>query len=214
MEEELFKHEIYKYNKISIFMELKRGHWFVVLFTFLYVLIYAIYYLSIKNFEFLWYIFVLVFFFVLIFFTINKTKFDYLIFWGLSIWGLLHMSGGGLVINGDVLYNLQIIHFFNIGDTYILKFDQFVHVFGFFITSLVAFHLLKGQIKVKPNWTLIYIASALISMGLGVVNEVVEFIATVSIKQVNVGGYYNTALDLISNAVGAFLAIFLMRLRK
>lgn len=195
-------------------MKLKRGHWIIVFFTLAYVIAYSIYYASIKNFEFLWYILVLVFFFTLIFFTIHKTKFDYLILWGLSIWGLLHMSGGGLIINGDVLYNLQIIHLFNIGDTYVLKFDQIVHVFGFFITALVAFHLLKKQTKGKPNWTLIYVASALISMGLGVVNEIVEFIATVSVKNVNVGGYYNTALDLIANAVGAFLAIFLMKSRK
>jgi|TARA_Y100000034_G_scaffold71539_1_gene86305 hypothetical protein len=195
-------------------MELKKGHWFVVLFTLAYVLAYTIYYLNIKNYEFLWYIFVLVFFFALIFFTIDKSKFDHLILWGLSIWGLLHMSGGGLIINGDVLYNLQIIHFFDVGDTYVLKFDQFVHIFGFFVTALVTFHLLKGQIKVRYNWTLIYIASALISMGLGVVNEIIEFIATLGIEQVNVGGYYNTLLDLIANAIGAFLAIFFMEVRK
>lgn len=195
-------------------MKLKKGYWFVILFTIAYVLIYSIYYLSIRNYEFLGYILVLAFFFGLVAFTIERTRFDYLILWGLSIWGLLHMSGGGLIINGDVLYNLEVIHLFNIGDTYILKFDQFVHVFGFFVTALVAFHLLKRQVKGKPNWPSIYIFSALISMGLGVVNEIVEFIATISIDNVNVGGYYNTSLDLISNAIGAFLAIFLMRLRK
>lgn len=195
-------------------MELKRGHWWVLLFTAAYVLAYSIYYISIKNFEFLWYILVLVFFFGLILLTLKKSKFDYIILWGLSIWGLLHMSGGGLIVAGNVLYNLKIIHLFNVGDTYVLKFDQFVHMFGFFVTALVAFHLLKGQIKAKPNWVLIYIASALISMGLGAINELVEFIATISIEQVNVGGYYNTALDLIANTIGAFLAIILMRLRK
>ena len=195
-------------------MKLKRGHWYILLFTIAYVLIYAIYYISIKNYEFLWYILVLLFFFGLIFFTLEKSKFDYLILWGLSIWGLLHMSGGGLIVNGDVLYNLQIIHLFDIGDTFVLKFDQFVHVFGFFVTALVAFHLIQRQIKTKPNWALIYILSALISMGLGAVNEIVEFIATVSITEVNVGGYYNTTLDLIANAIGAFLAIFVMKKRK
>ena len=195
-------------------MKLKRGHWLILLFTLAYVLIYSIYYISIKNYEFLWYILVLLFFFGLIFFTLEKSKFDYLILWGLSIWGLLHMSGGGLIVNGNVLYNFQIIHLFDIGDTFVLKFDQLVHVFGFFVTALVAFHLIQGQIKTKPNWTLVYILSALISMGLGAVNEIVEFIATVSITEVNVGGYYNTALDLIANAIGAFLAIFVMKKRK
>jgi uncharacterized membrane protein YjdF len=195
-------------------MKLKKGHWFVLLFTAVYVLAYSIYYLSIKNYEFLWYILVLVFFFGLVFFTLERSKLDYFLLWGLSIWGLLHMSGGGLMVGGDVLYNLKIIHLFDMGDTFVLKFDQVVHVFGFFVTALVAFHVLKEQVKGKPNWTLIYIASALISIGLGAVNEIIEFIATVGITEVNVGGYYNTLLDLISNSVGAFLAIFLMRIRK
>ena len=124
------------------------------------------------------------------------------------------MCGGGLIIGGDVLYNLQIFHLFDIGDTFVLKFDQVVHIFGFFVTALVAFHVLKRQTKTKPNWTLIYIISALISMGLGAVNELIEFIAMVGITEVNVGGYYNTALDLVANAIGALLAIFVMRKRK
>ena len=74
--EELCRQGIYKYNKIDIFMTLERGHWFILLFTLAYVLAYTIFYISIKNFEFLWYIFVLVFFFALIFFTLKKTKFD------------------------------------------------------------------------------------------------------------------------------------------
>ena len=195
-------------------MKLKRGHWLILLFTVAYVLAYSLYYISIKNYEFLGYILVLLFFFGLIFFTLERSKFDYLILWGLSIWGLLHMSGGGLIVNGDVLYNLKLIHLFNLGDTFVLKFDQFVHMFGFFVTALVAFHLIKGQIKSRPNWTLIYITSAVISMGLGALNEIIEFVATISITNVNVGGYYNTSLDLIANMIGAFLAIFLMRKRR
>jgi len=109
---------------------------------------------------------------------------------------------------------LQIVRLFDVGDTYVLKFDQLVHFFGFFVTSLVAFHLVKGQIKSKPNWLVIYIASALISIGLGAFNEIVEFIATISLSRVNVGGYYNTALDLVFNAIGSFFAIFWMKSRK
>ncbi len=195
-------------------MKLKRGYWFIILFTILYVLAFLIYYLSIKNYEFLWYILVLVFFFCLIFFTLKKTKFDYWILWGLSIWGFLHMCGGGLIVNGDVLYNLKIFHLFDIGDTFVLKFDQLVHLYGFFVTSLVAFDVLKKQIKSNTNWNLIFIVSALISMGLGAVNELIEFIATVTIKSVNVGGYYNTSLNIVFNTIGAFLAIIFMRKRK
>lgn len=195
-------------------MDLKRSEWFVIAFTLLYVFAYAIYYINIGNFEFLWYIAVLLFFFGLIFATLKRTKFDGLILWGLSIWGLLHMSGGGLIVNGDVLYNLQIVYLFDLGDTFVLKFDQLVHMYGFFVTAIVAFHILRTKVKSKPNWPLIYVISALVSMGLGAVNEIVEFIATISIAAVNVGGYYNTALDIIFNTIGAFLAIFVMRKRR
>ena len=194
-------------------MDLK-GRWSVVLFTLAYVLAFSIYYLNIGNYEFIGYILVLLFFFGLIFFTLDRSKFDNVLLWGLSVWGLLHMSGGGLIVNGDVLYNLQIVHLFDLGDTFVLKFDQLVHMYGFFITALVSFELLKHQIGKKPNWTAVYILAALVSMGFGVINEIVEFIATVSLTAVNVGGYYNTALDLVANSIGAFLAIFVMRKRK
>jgi len=199
-----------KYKKFSrqfLKMEFKKSWWSVIIFTLLYISVYSIYYISIKNFEFLWYIFVLLFFFGLIFFTIKKTKFDTVILWGLSIWGLLHMSGGGLIINGDVLYNLEIIKLFDVGDTFVLKFDQFVHAFGFGVTTLVAYHVLKPYLNKKTNWKVVYPLLVLISMGLGALNEIVEFLALVSFSAVNVGGYYNTILDIIFNTIGAIIAV-------
>ena len=188
-------------------MEFKKNLWPVIIFTALYILAYSFYYISIKNYEFLWYIFILLFFFSLILFTIKKTKFDHIILWGLSIWGLLHMSGGGLIINGDVLYNLEIIKLFNIGDTFVFKFDQFVHAFGFGVTTLVAYHILKPYLNKKTNWKVVYPLLVLISMGLGALNEIAEFIATISFSAVNVGGYYNTILDIIFNTIGAIIAV-------
>jgi hypothetical protein len=46
-------------------------------------------------------------------------------------------------------------------------------------------------------------------MGLGALNEVVEFIATLFLET-NVGGYRNTGFDLIYNTVGATIAAFLI----
>ncbi len=43
-------------------------------------------------------------------------------------------------------------------------------------------------------------------MGLGALNESVEFIATITIPETNVGGCLNTGWDLVANAVGATLA--------
>ena len=191
-------------------MKLRKGEWAIILFNAIYILAYSIYYLSIKNYEFLWYVLVLVFFAVLIAGTLRKTNFDYLILWGLSLWGFLHMSGGGLIVNGNVLYALEVWKFFEIGDTYILKFDQFVHAFGFFVTTLVGWHMLKPYLNNKTNYKIIYPLLFFIATGAGALNELVEFFAVIIFPSTGVGGYYNTALDLVFNSIGSFLALFVV----
>ena len=47
-------------------------------------------------------------------------------------------------------------------------------------------------------------------MGLGAVNEIIEFSAVLAVPETNVGGYYNTALDLVFNGSGAILAMWLV----
>ena len=49
------------------------------------------------------------------------------------------------------------------------------------------------------------VIAAAAGMGLGALNEVVEFVAT-RIAETNVGGYVNTGWDLVYNALGASLA--------
>jgi hypothetical protein len=43
-------------------------------------------------------------------------------------------------------------------------------------------------------------------MGLGALNEIIEFSAVMLVPNTNVGGYYNTALDLAFNGLGAVTA--------
>ena len=47
--------------------------------------------------------------------------------------------------------------------------------------------------------------------GFGALNEVVEFIAVLTIPETNVGGYENTGWDLVANLVGATVAAVLIR---
>lgn len=195
-------------------MKLRRGQWFLLLFNFIYIVGFALYYISINDYEFLWYAAVLVFFFLLIGLTLHKSKFDYPILLGLSLWGLMHMAGGGLVVGDGVLYKLQLIHLFDVGDTYVLKFDQFVHAFGFGVTTLVAYHLLKPYLNQKVNYKIMYPTLVTISMGLGALNEVVKFIAVVSFPETGVGGYFNTALDLVFNTLGAVIGALVVHVRR
>ena len=186
----------------------------LIIFNALYILGFAGYYIGIRNYEFLWYVAVLVFFAALVIGTLKRSQFDGIILWGLSVWGFLHMAGGGIRVGNDVLYGLHVLPITGAGDSYILRFDQIVHAYGFAVATLVVYHLLKPYLSQKVNWKVVYPLIAAAGMGLGAVNEIVEFIAVVVFPNTGVGGYYNTALDLVFNAIGAVCAIIFIHYRR
>jgi hypothetical protein len=134
--------------------------------------------------------------------------------WGLSIWGLLHMAGGLVPIPESwpvdgpnrVLYSLWIIE----GG---LKYDQAVHAYGFGVATWVCWAGIKRAFATRagarPGLGMLLMA-ALGGMGLGALNEVVEFAATQLLESTNVGGYVNTGWDLVSNLAGCILACLLI----
>ncbi|MFA5019565.1 MAG: DUF2238 domain-containing protein [Candidatus Pacearchaeota archaeon] len=208
-------------------MHLKKGEWFLFIVNLLFIIGFTIYYWNIANYEFIIYIGVIVLFFVLILATWNKTKFDYWILGGLTLWAIMHLCGGGLKLpNGSVLYTLNIV---NLVDTQkvvitgagncieaikIFKFDQLVHFIGFGVTALITWHLLKPYLNNKTNYKVVYAIIILTAMGLGALNEIVEFSAVVAVPETGVGGYFNTALDLVFNTLGAIVAIFIIHVRR
>ena len=123
------------------------------------------------------------------------------------------MAGGGIQINGDLLYNLRLIDLISYGEIYILRYDQFVHCFGFFVATLVVWNIIKGYFKKKVDYRIVYILIVTAGMGLGVLNEMIEFVATVVFPNTNVGGYVNNSLDLIFNTIGSIFAIIFIHLR-
>ncbi|MGD0078922.1 MAG: hypothetical protein ABSB91_09915, partial [Sedimentisphaerales bacterium] len=50
-------------------------------------------------------------------------------------------------------------------------------------------------------------------LGVGAFNEIVEALVAAIVPQAGVGGYVNTALDLISDLIGAILAMAFIKLR-
>ncbi len=190
-------------------MKLTKNHWLLVGFNALYIIPFTLYYLSIGNYEFLIYIAVLVAIALLIVGTLKSTNLDLFALSGLSIWGLLHMLGGGLHINGATLYKFRIIELLNRGgDFYILKMDQVIHFYGFFITAIVVYQLLAPYFSNKKSLKLQIFLAWIGSMGLGALNEVVEFFAFVILSNTGVGDLYNTALDLVFNMFGALIGAF------
>jgi putative membrane protein len=131
---------------------------------------------------------------------------------GLTIWSLLHMAGGSVFINGVLLYEIILIP---ISQSYpILRYDQFVHIFGFASATLVMFDLLRPLLK-DNSQHLVALSIVVIMAGLGVgaLNEIVEALVSAVVVNSGVGGYINTALDLIADFLGAILAMAFIKLR-
>lgn len=138
--------------------------------------------------------------------------------WALSMWGLAHMAGGLLpvppswphVAPHNVLYSLWLI-------PDLLKYDQIVHAYGFGLTTWVCWHgwqriCARSGATLHPSGGVLLLCAAA-GMGFGALNEVIEFIAVLSIPNTNVGGYINTGWDLVANLVGCVIAAVLIRWR-
>lgn len=178
------------------------------MFSLGYVAAAGAYFVSIGNLEFLWYIAVLLFFLVFVGATLKRSQLPVWLLWLLSLWGLLHMLGGGLVVGDHVLYKQVLLPLFSDGGEFtILKYDQFVHAYGFGVAALLVRLLLMRSVAGIIPLFWIGVLSACAAMGLGAVNEIVEFAAVVASPQTGVGGYFNTALDLVFNALGAIIAV-------
>lgn len=140
--------------------------------------------------------------------------------WALSLWGLAHMIGGlvpapagwPVAVDGQaVVYSMWLI-------PERIKYDHLVHAWGFGTTTWVCWQGLcaalqrRGVEAVPTGGLLVLVAAA--GLGFGALNEVIEFAATLLVPDTNVGGYRNTGWDLVANAVGALVAVLLIRLRS
>ncbi len=175
---------------------------------------FSIHYFRTQNYEFVIYVGVIIFLYFLILLTLHRSKFDSFILWGLSVWAWLHMAGGGIVVGEGVLYGLHLIPIAGEGDTFILKFDQFVHAFGFGMSTLVVYHLLKAYLGSRVNYKVLYPIIVLAGMGVGALNELLEFIVVLLVPSTGVGGYDNTMIDIVFNTIGAIIAAIVIHLRR
>ncbi len=196
-------------------MKYRREEISLAIFTLFYLIAFALYFIRTGEKEFLLYVGVVVMVFVLMFATLHRTKFSYPVLAGMSLWGLFHMAGGGLVVNGEMLYSLHLIPIVDLGEEmFILKFDQAVHFWGFGVTTLLAYDLLRHYLNDRSNYAVVYPLLVLIGMGLGSLNEIVEFFAVLAFPETGVGGYGNTSLDMVFNSLGAIAAVIIIHFKR
>lgn len=185
----------------------------VVVVTLLYMAIAIPYALSTGNKEFVLYWAVMLVLGGFVGLVHWRAKLSVGVLWGLSFWGAMHMAGGllpvpaGWPIEGDirVFYSWWLIPGY-------LKYDNIVHAFGFAMTTIVCWQCVRRlSDDIRPSLGVLILCGAA-GMGFGAFNEIVEFIATLTVPDTNVGGYVNTGWDLVSNMVGATVACVLIRI--
>ena len=167
-----------------------------------------------RNYEFVIYVAVIVLFLAIILATGKKVEYGNGVLWGLTLWSVMHMAGGGLFFSGTKLYEIILLPL--VGEPFnIFKYDQLVHAIGFGVATLLVFQLLKPLLR-KDNrkWTALSIVVVMAGLGVGALNEILEFAVTVVAPSTGVGGYENTALDLVFNLFGAIVAMFFIRKKE
>ncbi len=192
-------------------MNIKPFEWAVLGVTLGYTAIFGAIFMSAGNSEFLWYVVTLLILVALVAVGQRKAEFSAWILWALSLWGFVHMAGGGVPMAGSVLYAHVVLPVYAAGEFVFLRYDQIVHFYGFGVTAILLWHLLRRHFPVMVGTASLMVFPVLGAMGLGAVNEIIEFIAVVVFPNTNVGGYINTALDLVFNAAGAIVAMVLVR---
>lgn len=129
-----------------------------------------------------------------------------------SIWAVLHMIGGLASINGVRIYDTILINI--IGDPFfIFKYDQFMHIYCYVAIGMMCYFVMKKYVSDK---TALIVSSIFIGMGVGAMNEIIElFMVVFAGAKDAVGDYYNNALDLIFNLIGAIIgSVWASKIKK
>ena len=194
-------------------MKLTRQHLFLLAANLVMLVSFSTYFILSRNYEFIIYVGVIIAILSLIFYTKDRVNYPILCLWGLTLWALMHMAGGTIYLGETRLYELILIP---ISDTYeIFKYDQFVHILGFGVATYIFYGILRSILrKDLQKWTALSIIVVMVGLGIGALNEVIEFFITVIAPSTGVGGYINTSLDLVADLIGAICALIIIRINE
>jgi uncharacterized membrane protein YjdF len=118
---------------------------------------------------------------------------------GLALWGFLHVAGGLVPWGHAVLYNADL-------HVPTLHYDRLVHALGFGLAGVACWQALRRHVATRPVTAGVAFIVGLAGMGVGAMNELVEFGITHLVRQSAIGGYQNTGWDLVFDAIGCTVA--------
>jgi hypothetical protein len=87
-----------------------------------------------------------------------------IVLWGFAAWGLAHMMGGLVEIDGRVIYERALL-----GGEF--RFDKIVHFIGFGFATAASYELVRQNLGRDAPVRPVAIAAAFIGLGIGAVNE-------------------------------------------
>lgn len=178
----------------------------IVYFTLFYVSGFGLAAIARGDVEFIYYTALLSVAITVILLIHKRFQFYPFVLMALSGLGLLHLLGGNYFIGNIRLYDFFLI-------PHVFRYDNFVHMVGSGIMTMLAYAMLNPVVKnnLKRNDLYFVILLVLVSLGLGAVNELVEFFGVILFDVGNmVGGYTNTLLDLVYNTIGSIIIAVLL----
>ncbi len=197
--------------------------WAVALFTGLYLISALAYAMATESYEFILYLALTPFLVWGIAFLHRKIKLPISLLWALSILILVHCLGGLTQVpeswpteGKKLLYNVWIIP-----DK--LKYDQVIHAYGNALATWLCWNFLRYSIAIVvktdindiPARPIFLMVCFLAGVGIGALNETLEFGATQTVPgDTNVGGYVNTGWDMVANIVGGAITVFCIWLKR
>jgi len=122
---------------------------------------------------------------------------------GLAIAAIATLAGGLINVGQDVLYNASIGPYSPALGTHVLQYDHFAHAYVSFVAVFACWVMLAVPHAGGDHRRELVILAVGAALGLGALNEMAEFAATLAHHGAHAGGYWNTGWDLVCNFIGA-----------
>ena len=165
-----------------------------------------------RNYEFLLYAVTVIILVAIIYKTDQYFGFARIGLWLFNGWLVLHILGGLASFRGVRFYDLILLDL--VGAPYdILKYDQFVHFYCYVVIAILMWSVIRKIARPEASLVVVCVVNVLAASSLGAINEVIEFLAVILFASQGVGGYTNTAIDLVANLLGAIAGTLFMASR-